>query len=134
MPSLRKVKQEAWKFYQKWRKEKTYSPALDCEVRISLKGWRHITGATGHKKRKVDDTYRRLKLLPYAKGIITKSTTIQNVTNRRGTKYYAIEAMIKVKENSRESLRKVRTIIVEDKKKNKIFYSVMDKKTRRKRR
>ena len=66
MPSLKKVKEEAWVFYRKWRKEKTYAPAFKSEVRVSLMGWRHISGATGYKKRTLHDIYRRLKLLPYA--------------------------------------------------------------------
>ncbi|OGK38257.1 hypothetical protein A3F32_02950 [Candidatus Roizmanbacteria bacterium RIFCSPHIGHO2_12_FULL_42_10] len=66
MPNLKQVKQEAWKFYTKWRNEKTYSPALQSEVLI--------------------------------------------------------------KHDGNESYRKVRVILIEDKKKNRIFYSVMDKK------
>jgi len=46
MGKLKKVKQEAWEFYDSWRKVKSYSPALQSEVRISLLGWRHISGAT----------------------------------------------------------------------------------------
>ena len=60
---MKKAKQEAWEFYDSWRKVKSYSPALQSEVRVSLMGWRHISGATGAKKRTFSDTYRRLKLL-----------------------------------------------------------------------
>ncbi|MFH0937503.1 MAG: hypothetical protein V1808_04395 [Candidatus Daviesbacteria bacterium] len=131
MAKLKKFKQEAWTFYQKWRKEKTYCPALKCNIRISLLGWRHISGATGTKKRTFGDTYRRMKLLSYAKEIIEKSTTVQNITSGKGKTYYALEAMVNVKENNAVSLRKVRVILVEDKNKNKIFYSVMDKKQKK---
>ncbi len=130
MPNLKQVKQEAWAFYNIWRKQKTYSPALKSKVRISLMGWRHITGATGAKKRTYQDTYRRLKLLSYAKEIIEKSTTIQNVTTKGDRTFYALEAMTMVKHDGTEVLRKVRVILIEDKQKNKIFYSVMDKKQR----
>lgn len=65
MPGLKKAKQKAWEFYDSWRKVKSYSPALQAEVRISLMGWRHISGATGAKKRTSSDTYRRFKLLPH---------------------------------------------------------------------
>ncbi len=68
MPNLKQVKQEAWKYYKKWRKVKTYSPALQSEVRISLMGWRHITGATGAKKRTYHDTYRRIKTSSICEG------------------------------------------------------------------
>ncbi|MCL4353128.1 hypothetical protein M1615_01495 [Patescibacteria group bacterium] len=128
MPSLKKVKSEAWIYYNKWRKEKTHAPAFKSEVRVSLMGWRHISGAAGYKKRPLHDTYRRLKLLPYAKEIIEKSTTIQNITTKGKRTFYALEAMIMVKEDRKEDLRKVRVILVEDAKGNKIFYSVMDKK------
>ncbi|OGE19891.1 hypothetical protein A3A14_03255 [Candidatus Daviesbacteria bacterium RIFCSPLOWO2_01_FULL_43_38] len=91
-------------------------------------GWRHISGATGAKKRTFNDTYRRMKLLPHAKEIIEKSTTVQNITVRNGKTFYALEAMVVVKDDGSKSLRKVRVILVEDKSKNKVFYSVMDKK------
>src|SRR3989338_1772891 len=91
-------------------------------------GWRHITGATGAKKRTYQDTYRRLKLVPYAKEIIEQSTTIQNITNKGGKTFNALEAVVMVKENGNEMLRKVRVSLIEDTQKNKVFYSVMDKK------
>lgn len=130
MGKMRKIKQKSWEFYDSWRKVKSFSPALNSEVRVSLMGWRHISGTTGAKKRTFSDTYRRLKLLPYAKQIIETSTTIQNITTKGKRTFYALEAMMKVKEDHKESLRKIRVILVEDKKKNKIFYSVMDKKTK----
>lgn len=126
--NVKKAQNEAWKFYDLWRKLKIDSPAFKTQVTFSLLGWRHIIGATGHKKRTSDDTYRRLKLLPHAKRIIEESTTIQNITKHGKKVYYALEAMVEVTENSRKELRKVRVVIVEDKLKNKIFYSVMDKK------
>ncbi|MBI2596435.1 hypothetical protein HYW46_06940 [Candidatus Daviesbacteria bacterium] len=131
MSKLKKVKQEAWEFYNSWRKVKSYSPALQSEVRISLLGWRHISGATGAKKRTYSDTHRRFKLLPYAKQIIETSTTIQNVSTKGKKTFYVIEAMIEIKENTHRDFRKVRVILVEDKQKNKVFYSVMDKKQKK---
>lgn len=130
---MKKAKKQAWEFYDAWRKVKSYSPAFKSDVRISLMGWRHITGATGAKKRAFKDTYRRLQLLRYAKQIIETSTTVQNVTTKGKRKFYALEAMLMVKENTKENLRKVRVILVEDNKENKIFYSVMDKKQKEKR-
>ena len=44
------------------------------------------------------------------------------------TNPYALEGMIEVEENNNKALRKIRVIIIEDFKKNKIFLSVMDKK------
>lgn len=128
MGNIKKIKQKTWEFYDAWRKTQSFSPAFKSNVRVSLLGWRHISGATGTKKRTFKDTYRRLKLLPYAKQIIETSTTIQNITTKGKRTFYALEAMIAVKENGKDDLRKVRVILVEDKNRNKIFYSVMDKK------
>lgn len=36
--------------------------------------------------------------------------------------------MLEVSENGDKDFRKVRVILIEDKQKNKVFYSVMDKK------
>lgn len=131
MGSLKKIKKAAWEFYDSWRKVKSHSPAFQSEIKVSLLGWRHISGATGAKKRSSGDTYRRLKLLPYAKQIIETSTTIQNVSERNKKIFYSIEAMIEVIEDDKKDLRKIRVVLIEDKKKNKIFYSVMDKKVKK---
>jgi hypothetical protein len=128
MPSLKKTKEEAWKFYDAWRKTGSYCQAFHSRVVISLKGWRHITGATGYKKRSYDDTYRRLMLLPHAKMITEQSTTIQNITHKNGNEYHILEALVSVKEKGVTAMRKVRVVFLYDKKKNRIFLSVMDKK------
>jgi len=122
------IRDTVWKYYNKWRKTQSYSPALKTEIKISLKGWRHISGATGNKKRALSDITRRFKLLPKAKEIIETSTTIQNVTQKGKRTFYALEAMVMVKENNKKALRKVRVILIEDIRGNKVFYSVMDKK------
>ena len=127
--SVKKAQDEAWKIYDSWRKAGGINcPAFKCKVRISLLGWRHLIGASGHKKRISDDVYRRLKLLPYIKKIIENSKLIQNVKKKRGKIYYALEGIMKIEENHNKQLRKIRVVIVEDFKKNKIFLSVMDKK------
>lgn len=129
MPGLKKVKQEAWEFYQKWRKQKTYSPALETEIRVSLKGWAHLSGSDKARKRRTHkDAYRRYKLLPYAKEIIKTSTTIQNITEKGNRKFYALEAVMKVSYNHKEENRKIRVVLIEDNLGNKIFYSVMDRR------
>lgn len=131
MPTLKKIREEAWKFYQLWRKEKTYSPALNSEIKISLKGWAHLSGSDKTRKRRTyQDAYRRYKLLPYAKEIITKSTTIQNITEKHNRKFYALEAMVEVSYNGKKENRKVRVVLIEDKLGNKIFYSVMDRRVK----
>ncbi len=129
--SMKAVKIEAWKFYDKWRNKPPYSPALKATIRISRKGWNHLTGAAGYKKRVVGDVYRRLKLLPYADEIIKTSTTIQNIVTKKKIKYYALEAVVEVEQDGKKSLRKIRVIIQQDKSGQFIFFSVMDKKRRR---
>ncbi len=132
MPSFKKVKDEAWIFYQEWRKEKTYSPALKNEIRISLLGWKHLSGSDKARKRRTyQDAYRRYKLLPFAKEIITTSTTIQNITTKRNRKFYALEAVLKVSYDGKKEDRKIRVILIEDKLQNKIFYSVMDRRIKK---
>lgn len=126
---LEEVKAEAWTFYKIWRSEKTFSPALNCYVRVSLIGWNHLVGNGNNKQRHPKDVFRRMKLLPYAKEIINKSTTIQNITVKNGLTYYALEAMIMVKgREDIEEYRKIRVIIIEDRQKYKVFFSIMDKK------
>jgi len=127
--SVKKAQDEAWKIYNSWRKAGGINcPAFKCKVRISLLGWRHLIGASGHKKRISDDVYRRLKLLPHVKKIIENSKLIQNIKKKNGQIYYALEGMLEVEENKVKALRKIRVVIIEDFKKNKIFLSVMDRK------
>ncbi len=127
--NIKKAQDEAWKIYDSWRKAGGINcPAFKCKVRISLLGWRHLIGASGHKKRISDDVYRRLKLLPHVKKIIENSKLIQNIKKKNGQIYYVLEGMLEVEENNIKALRKIRVVIIEDFKKNKIFLSVMDRK------
>jgi hypothetical protein len=126
--NLKNAQNEAWVIYNSWRKTGINCPAFKCKVQFSLLGWRHLIGSTGHKKRTSDDTYRRLKLLPYAKKIIENSRLIQNVKEIKHRTYYALEGMLEIEERNIKQFRKIRVIIVEDYKKNKIFLSIMDKK------
>lgn len=131
MKKQNKIKEEAWEFYKQWREQPSYSPALKAEIKISRKGWLHISGAFGGKKRTLADIYRRLSLLPKAREIIETSTTIQDIKKKNGATFYALEAVIEVEENNKKAFRKVRVVLIEDKKGNKIFYSVMDKKPKK---
>lgn len=131
---LQKQQTKSWLMYDKWRSTSILCPAFGGPVNFTLQGWRHIIGATGHRKRTSDDTFRRLKLLPYAKEIIEKSSTVQNISQRGRKIFYALEAVIEIEENGAKQMRKVRVVCIEDLKKNKIFYSVMDKKSARKKR
>lgn len=131
MDFMKAVREKAWRFYNRWRKEKTYSPAFKKNIRVSLQGWYHITGEKGLKKRSLNDAYRRMKLLSYAKRIIKKSTTVQDIQERGQVTYYAVEAVVNVKERGVSGLRRVKVVLKQDKKGNLIFYSVMDRKRKR---
>jgi len=126
-------KKKWWNFYSQWRKERCYSPALKENVIISLLGWYHLTGQSGAKKRSWNDVYRRLQLLKFAREIILESTTIQNIEKRNNKLYFVIEAMKLVTEKNKKEWRKIRVILVENKKGQKTFLSVMDKKSPNKR-
>ncbi len=109
-------------------KTKCFCPAIKECVEITWRGWNHIVGNKNNTKRPWNDVYRRLKLLPAAKEIIENSTTIQNIDKRKGNTFFVLEAMKMITENNIKGWRKVRVILIEDKKGKKIFLSVMDKK------
>lgn len=123
-----KIKEKSLKFYKQWMKQKCHCPALNEHIKITWQGWNHIVGNKGATKRPWPDVYRRLKLLPFAKEIIEKSTTVQNIDNRKGVIFFTLEAMKLVTIKSIKHWRKIRVILVEDKQTKKIFLSVMDKK------
>lgn len=116
-----KEKKQSKMLYDKLRDTRVICPALKQQVFFTLKGWNHIIANKPHK-RKGKDLYRRLKLLPLAKDIISNSHTIQNNYIRKGVKYIILEAWIE-KVNS-----KIRIVLVEDKAKKLKFYSIMNKK------
>lgn len=129
---LKKEEAIIWAKYNKLRKQKgLHCPAFDENIIFTLQGWRHLIGATGHKKRTSDGKYRRLKLFPYVDEIITKSATIQDIRESNTHKDYALEAMISVEYDGKVELSKIRVIVREDKKGNKAFHSVMDRRKNR---
>lgn len=72
-----------------------------------------------------------MKLLPYAKKIIRIANTFQDVQVRGDLKFYALEAMVNVKEKGLLVPRRIKVVLKEDRKGNLIFYSVMDRKRKR---
>jgi len=112
-------------FYDQWRKEVTYCPAFKSNIVISLRGWWHITGHGGAKKRIWNDVYRRIKLLQHAKDIIKTATTIQSIENINSQTYYALDAMRLIDMKGSKVWMKVRVVLVEDKYLRKVFLSVM---------
>ena len=116
--------------YSSWRKESSFCPALQKEVSFTLKGWNHLIGSGGARKRMPSDVYRRLKVLPLAKEIIEKSTTIQNIKKKNETNYYVLEAFMPVQEKGLSIYKKIRVILYEDRAKLIKFLSVMPKKAK----
>ena len=110
---------EAWNFYNQWRQENSFSPALNTNINITRKGWNHIF----NKNRNEKDKYRRLKLLPYAKELIELSTTIQNIKQSNEGTFIAIEHVFNLETNY-----KVRVILESKDNRDYTFLSVMDKK------
>lgn len=131
MSSLNLLKSEMWIFYDKWRKTGSFCPAFNEKITISLKGWNHILGQSGFKKRNTGDVFRRLSLLPHAKQIIESSHTIQNKKFKGEGKYkrifYTLEALVNDLERGKLVEKKVRVILIQDNRGNKIFLSVMSK-------
>lgn len=118
--------------YKDWRKKLNYCPALKENIVVSLKGWRHCLTKGQGQKRSIQDIYRRLKLLPFAQKILEKTTTLQNITYENRRKYFIFESVEELQINGKIQQQKVRVILIEDKKGNKIFYSVMNIKLGRK--
>ena len=93
MTSFINIKKRSRELYDQWRKVGSYSPALKSKIRVSLLGWKHITGTTGYKKRPLSDVIRRLKLISDAKEIIETSTTLQGKSIRNNKTYYSLDAL-----------------------------------------
>jgi hypothetical protein len=128
MGSFKKEVADALQYYKQWRKQKCYCPALKSRVLITNKGWHHLVGNRTYLNRSLADKYRRIKLLPYAKQVIETSHTIQDIRTINKSPYYTLQSVIPVSFNGLMQLRKIKVIIYEDAKGNKIFLSVMDKK------
>jgi hypothetical protein len=106
-------------FYDAWRKEKTFSPALGKDILITRRGWNHIIGGD----REFKDKIRRVKVLNLAKDLILKSTTIQDVRKSYGKTFIAFEHVFDIKRNY-----KVRVVLESNDGITYKFLSVMDKK------
>lgn len=125
------LKAEMRAFYNMWRRESTYSAALGMNIVVSKKGWNHIIG--DKQPRPGKDVMHKLNLLPYAKEVIKISTSIKTIRKNNGINYYALEANVECEyKNLRLPSRQVRVIVIEDSKGNKIFYSVMTTRRRKK--
>lgn len=132
---LKEEEAKIWKIYNGLRySEGVYCPVFKCKIKFTLMGWKHIIGATGHKKRTSKEKLRKLKLFNYVVDIIKKSSTFQDIREARSHIDYCLESVLKIKYKNVREYSKVRVIIREDKKGIKKFYSVMDKRISQKKR
>ncbi len=93
---------------------------------FTLFGWNHLVG-NDKKHRSVADVYRRLKLLPLAKDIISKAGTVQSIRTINGVTSYGLDSVESIKIDGISRITKVRVIII-DTKTGKKFLSIMDRK------
>ena len=128
MVANKQFKKQTLRQYKTWRKEGVYCPAFKQKVFFTLSGWDHIVG-NYNKHRSVRDVYRRLKLLPLAKEIISKAGTIQSIRTVNGITTYGIDSIETITINSVKRVTKVRVIIT-DTKSGKKFLSIMDRKVK----
>jgi len=122
MSNWKKTKKEAWEYYKKWMKEKTFCPLLNEDVRISRQGWDHLVNGGSKTKRSIKDKHLRMRLLIPAKYVI-KNATKSSITTKNGVHYLALEG----KTDKGKFQDTVKVILKRDKKGNLIFYSVMKK-------
>lgn len=117
---VKQLQSEQWKYYQTWMKEKTICVALGREVKVTRKGWDHITHGTRSKYRSIKDKVNRLKYIKHAKFIIKNAKTAQ-VRVENGVRAYSLSEALIV--NGKKKIIKV--ILKEDRKNHLVFYSVM---------
>lgn len=101
-------------------KEKTYSPALKKNIRISRKAWDHMFGGSRAKARNTSDKLNRIQLLKAAKFII-KNSNKYTLRVENLIKYYSLDSEYIL--NGKKL--KVRVVIKADKKGFLEFFSVM---------
>ncbi len=118
MGNFRKTKKEAWKYYKTWMREKTYSPTLKKEIKITRKGWDHLFRGSKMKRRNLENKLHKLSLLKSAKHVI-KNTTSYWTEKKDKTKYLILKGTFEQK--------RIRVILKKGKDGNLLFYSVMQK-------
>jgi len=109
-------KQEAWRYYKTWMKERTYCKALKAEVRITRKGWDHLSEGTNAKRRTYKDRNSRFQLLKLVKYTIKNSEKFRTEV-KHNQKYYVLELLMKK--------YKLRVLLKKDLAGKFYFYSVM---------
>jgi|SRR3989338_8749291 len=128
MANAKIFKFEMLKVYKSWRNIEVYCPAFKENVYFTLLGWNHIVG-NSKKHRSQSDVYRRLKLLPLAKDIISRSGTIQSIKVVNNITMYALDSIETIEVNGVKVTTKIRVIVLQTKS-GKKFLSIMDRKIR----
>lgn len=111
-------KKEAWEYYKRWMREKTYNRALNAEIKITRKGWDHIVRGSKNTRRTQRDKFNKFKLLKDAKRII-KLAKIFEISVREEERYYVL------KETKKKKNSEIRVILKKDKEGRYYFYTVM---------
>jgi hypothetical protein len=75
--------------YLRWGK--VYCPALNNSVHFTHLGWNHLVE---RKKRSKIEYIKRLEILPYAKKVISVSTTIQSRDTKDNIEYTNLVAVV----------------------------------------
>jgi hypothetical protein len=110
-----KIKTKARKFYEKWRREGSYSPALREQILVTRLGWNHLVDPRKHRTKA--QKIKRFDALPTAKHILDTATTYQEHHFDKGINYYAFIAEIDGK--------RIKVIVSSKFKKQKAFLSVI---------
>ncbi len=112
---LEKIQNNAWKYYQGWRKIGSMCPAFNGEhIYVTRLGWNHLVSP--RKKRTVREKIRRFKALPLARRLIERSTTYQEHRTEKGISFWALSAHM--------DGQKIK-VILSSKNKKKYFLSVI---------
>jgi hypothetical protein len=117
-------KKEAWQYYKTWMREKTYCKALETEIKITRKGWDHLTFGSNKRNRSRKDQVQKYQLMPLAKYVI-KHASVATVTRRSDKVYYELNYKVKTKRNNKYIYLAVRVLIKKNKFGELSFYSVM---------
>jgi hypothetical protein len=124
--SVHQHRYKIWKkYFEYWKQNPVFCPALNCAVFATRAGWEHIAGLS--KPRSLQDIHRRLDLFKYARGIVEKSGTCQYIRSQNGKMYYTFEAVVEFSSEftTGRKYQKVKVVVVANQKRT-IFYSVMD--------
>jgi hypothetical protein len=110
-----KIESRARKYYEKWRKTGSFSPALNEIIHVTRLGWNHLIDP--RKRRTKRQKAIRLEALPLAKKLIETSTTYQEKRRDKGLEYYAFVAEIEG--------RRIKTVVSSKNGGKKVFLSVI---------